>query len=134
MSSNNTNPLHIDTPNQADRTEPVLGWHWFADFIDCEALPSTPDALNSLLVKAAQLSGATIVQSCFHQFAPFGLSGVVVIAESHVAAHTWPEHRTMCVDFFSCSQKIHVDLAMEYIRDVVRSKKMRIRHEVRGGS
>lgn len=126
-------PLQIDAPQTKGVVQPVLGWHWFADFLDCKELPTSPDLLSQLLVKAAEMSGATIVQSCFHQFAPFGLSGVVVIAESHIAAHTWPEYRTMCVDFFSCSQKINVDIALQFVRDQVQAGETKIRHEVRGG-
>ena len=44
---------------------------------------------------------ATIVRDVFHQFSPHGISGVVVIAESHLAIHTWPEHGYAAVDLFS---------------------------------
>jgi S-adenosylmethionine/arginine decarboxylase-like enzyme len=46
-----------------------------------------------LLVNAARATGATIVETVFHKFAPWGISGVVVIAESHPAIRIWPENR-----------------------------------------
>src|SRR6266704_2514591 len=70
---------------------------------DCD-----PDAINNLeavkgdLVEAAKRAQATIVDVVFHEFNPFGISGVVVIAESHLAIHTWPEYRYAAVDIFSC--------------------------------
>src|SRR3989442_9107322 len=68
--------------------------HLLLEMFDCD-----PDAINSLeavkgaLVEAAKRAQATIVDVGFHEFNPFGISGVVVIAESHLALHTWPEDR-----------------------------------------
>ena len=54
------------------------------------------------LVEAANAAGATVVESVFHRFSPQGLSGVVVITESHITVHTWPEHAYAAVDIFTC--------------------------------
>ena len=101
------------------QTEPArgkaLGWHWLVDFYGCSLLPTDPAVLEAILVFAAESAGATVVQSCFHQFSPFGLTGVVVIAESHLSAHTWPEHNAMCLDLFSCSEKIQAEIAIEIV-------------------
>jgi S-adenosylmethionine decarboxylase proenzyme len=93
----------------------VLGWHWLVDFMACGVLPQTPDELERILVEAATLAGATVVQSCFHTFSPYGLSGVVVIAESHLAVHTWPEHDAICIDLFSCSEKMDAQAAIDFL-------------------
>jgi len=50
-------------------------------------------------------SGATYIHHYFHQFAPHGVSGVVVIAESHLSIHTWPEHGYAAVDVFTCGDR-----------------------------
>jgi len=94
-----------------------LGWHWLVDFSECGLLPSTLQETEEILTVAAKKSGATIVQKCFHAFSPHGLSGVIVIAESHLAIHTWPEHRAIAVDFFSCSQKLDVQAAIDHMRE-----------------
>lgn len=60
--------------------------------------------LEKELVEAAVTAGATVVKTVFHQFNPHGLSGVIVIAESHIAIHTWPEHGHACVDVFTCGK------------------------------
>ncbi len=122
-------------PNE-DEILPVamrgLGSHWLVDFYECQRLPNDRQALEAMLVIAAEKAGATVVQSCFHQFSPYGLSGVVVIAESHLAGHTWPEHRAMCIDFFSCSSKIDATIAIAFIASQVQAARTDQRNIVRG--
>jgi len=110
----------------------ILGWHWLVDFFQCVKLPTEPFILEAILVTAAEMAGATVVQSCFHRFSPHGLSGVVVIAESHLAAHTWPEHHALCLDIFSCSQKIHAQTAIDYIAEKIQARKIAQRLVSRG--
>jgi len=79
------------------------------------------DAINSLesvkgaLVEAAKRAQATIVDVVFHEFNPFGISGVVVIAESHLTIHTWPEYRYAAVDIFSCGEVLQPEVAANYL-------------------
>ncbi len=65
------------------------------------------------LVEAVKEARATVVQTVFHRFSPYGVSGVVVISESHVAIHTWPEHGYAAVDIFTCSEQIDPYSIME---------------------
>ena len=58
--------------------------------------------LKNNLEQAAKEAGATVVKTVLHQFNPQGLSGLVVIAESHIAIHTWPEYRYAALDIFTC--------------------------------
>ena len=83
-----------------------LGQHLIVDFDDCQSIPTTAEALEQIMLATAQAINATVVTSSFHEFSPHGLSGVVVIAESHLAAHTWPEHNAVCVDLFTCSKEM----------------------------
>ena len=82
------------------------------ELYDCD-----PEAINNLevvkasMVEAAKRAQATIVDVVFHEFSPVGISGVVVIAESHLAIHTWPEHRYAAVDVFSCGEVLQPELA-----------------------
>ena len=66
-----------------------------------------PFTVTTAMLQAATASGATIVTHSFHHFSPHGVSGAVIIAESHLAIHTWPEHGFAAVDFFTCG---HVDM------------------------
>jgi len=86
------------------------------ELYDCD-----PEAINNLevvkasMVEAAKRAQATIVDVVFHEFNPVGISGVVVIAESHLAIHTWPEHRYAAVDVFSCGDVLQPELAADYL-------------------
>ena len=56
-----------------------------------------------------------MVDVAFHEFNPFGVSGIVVIAESHLSIHTWPEYRYAALDIFTCGTVIKPQEAVEYI-------------------
>ena len=94
----------------------ALGRHMLLELFDCD-----PEALNSLdvvkasMVEAAKRAQATIIDVVFHEFNPFGISGVVVIAESHLAIHTWPEYRYAAVDVFSCGETLQPQVAGDYL-------------------
>lgn len=100
-----------------------LGQHVLAEFFECD-----PNILNNvaivekLMVEAALECGATIVQKCFHMFNPYGVSGVVIIAESHLAIHTWPELGYAAVDLFTCGDKCDPKVSYEYLRKAFNSK------------
>ncbi|MEO1404538.1 MAG: polyamine aminopropyltransferase [Cyanobacteria bacterium J06635_1] len=85
-----------------------LGRHILVEFHGCSAeiLNEVP-LIESSMVEAAKESGATIISSVFHHFSPFGVSGVVVIQESHLAIHTWPEYRYAAVDLFTCGDSVN---------------------------
>jgi len=90
----------------------MVGSQVLLDLYDCEV-----DTLDDIewvkktLVDAARAAGATIVETVFHKFAPWGISGVVVIAESHLAIHIWPESRYAAVDVFTCGSNVRMDVA-----------------------
>lgn len=81
----------------------ALGHHLLAEFTGCDAAAlAALDCVTRAMLQAAEVSGATVVTHSFHHFSPYGVSGAVIIAESHLAIHTWPEHGFAAVDFFSC--------------------------------
>ena len=101
--------------NESGIEEIHLGQHVLAEFFECD-----PNILNSLdkvekyMVDAALECGATIVQKCFHMFNPYGVSGVVIISESHLAIHTWPELGYAAVDLFTCGDKCDPKVSYEF--------------------
>ncbi len=109
----------------------TLGWHWFLDLSQCGSIPTAPKELEAILCESARIAGATIVESCFHSFSPFGLSGVVVIAESHLAIHTWPEHHAVCIDLFSCTESLDVTKAFSFLESVFQAEGADVRCEKR---
>lgn len=83
----------------------ALGRHLLAEFTGCDPAPLADlEQVTSAMLRAAEASGATIITHSFHHFSPYGVSGAVIIAESHLAIHTWPEHGFAAVDFFTCGE------------------------------
>jgi S-adenosylmethionine decarboxylase len=100
-----------------------LGRHLLVELHGChpDSLKKV-DAVKDILVGAARACGATIVDVAFHEFNPFGVSGVVVIAESHLSIHTWPEYRYAAVDIFTCGDVINPEHAVSYVASRFRCK------------
>ena len=95
----------------------TLGKHVLAELFDCSSTHLLCDVnyIEKHMIKAANLANATIVTTSFHHFSPLGVSGVVVIAESHLAIHTWPEHSYCAVDIFSCGESLKPYKALDYL-------------------
>jgi len=94
----------------------ALGTHLLIELRECnpEILKSLEKVRNAL-VSAAEEAKATIVDISFHEFNPFGISGVVVIAESHLTIHTWPKYEYAAVDIFTCGDIIKPEVAASYL-------------------
>lgn len=93
-----------------------LGHQIMAEYYQCPPeLLTDCDAIAALMNDAARACGATIVESVFHRFNPHGVSGVVIIAESHLAIHTWPEYGYAAVDVFTCGDTITPEEAVAFL-------------------
>lgn len=85
------------------------------------------DSLKSLLCSAAQMGGASILSCHFHPFGEnMGVTGVLILAESHITVHTWPELDYAAFDIFMCGD-CRPDLAAKVICDADRSAKISIK-------
>ena len=110
-----------------------LGIQLIVELYGCNrALLDEPNHSERILVEAVNRSGATVIQPFFHQFSPHGVSGVVVIAESHVAIHTWPEYGYCAVDIFTCGSQVNPDLICEHIRTEFEAQKISVMELKRG--
>jgi len=95
----------------------ALGRQILVELYDCDgARLNDVDFIEQTLVQATLESQATIISHDFHKFSPFGVSGVVVIAESHVTIHTWPEYNYAAVDIFTCGETIDPWIILEYLK------------------
>jgi S-adenosylmethionine decarboxylase len=89
-----------------------------AEFAGCDrTLLNNLAAIETILKEAARQADATIVDSVFHHYNPHGLSGVVVIAESHLSIHTWPEYGYAAVDVFTCGDRVKPEDAVKLITE-----------------
>ena len=94
----------------------ALGRQILVEFYDCNRdILNGEESIRDILLEGVRRSGATIVSDTFHTFSPHGVSGVVVIAESHVAIHTWPEHGYAAVDIFTCGETIDPWIIQKYL-------------------
>jgi S-adenosylmethionine decarboxylase len=103
----------------------ALSQHTLLEFYRCNpACLKHSHEVKKLLCAAVAEGGGTIVKALFHDFSPYGVSGVVVITESHVTIHTWPEHAYAAVDIFSCSKKLDHKLIRNLLKRALASRRV----------
>ena len=112
-----------------------LAHHTLLELYDCNpGLLKHSRQVRKLLCEAVRHGGGTIVKTVFHNFSPYGVSGVVVITESHVTIHTWPEHGYAAVDIFSCSKKLDHSAIRAYLKKALHSGSVSGQTFIRGSS
>ena len=111
----------------------ALGTHIVCELSGCDAAKLTDvDAVRVVMEKAALAANASIVTTAFLRFQPQGVSGVVVIEESHLSIHTWPETGYAAMDFYTCGDHTDPWLACEYAAKVLNAKTMQTTEVKRG--
>ena len=111
----------------------ILGRHLIVEFTDCDReLLNSTDRLENFTREAVRRSGATIVQSVFHRYNPHGVSGVIVIAESHISIHTWPEYGYAAADFFTCGESVDPYAAFDYMKEALKARAAAVTEIKRG--
>jgi S-adenosylmethionine decarboxylase proenzyme len=111
----------------------ALGRHLLLELKFCnkEVLDDL-EYLKTSLIEVAEEIGATVLNNVFHQFCPQGVSGVVVIAESHLCIHTWPEYGYAAIDIFTCGNTIDPRDAVELLVNKVNAQEHSFRELERG--
>jgi S-adenosylmethionine decarboxylase len=115
----------VDSECDADRMHhPACGSQVILDLYECDTTHLDDlQWVKTTLVNAARAAGATIVETVFHKFAPWGISGVVVIAESHLAIHIWPENRYAAIDVFTCGENVLTQVACTFLKREFRARR-----------
>jgi S-adenosylmethionine decarboxylase len=90
-----------------------------------------PALISKVMNEAAEAMEATIVTSTFHHFSPLGVSGVVVIMESHLTIHTWPEYGYAAIDIFTCGE-IQMKKGVMYLEEKLGAKRKEMKALERG--
>ena len=102
----------------------ILGHHTLIELHGCaEAGLRDVAGIRALMLDAVKRSGGTYVTDVFHHFSPHGVSGVIVIAESHVTIHTWPEHGYAAADVFTCGGSFHQEEFVRLMREGLRAER-----------
>jgi S-adenosylmethionine decarboxylase len=109
------------------------GEHLLADFYGIAAAPLKDAAfLERLLREAAQQAGATVLSSHFHIFGEEeGVTGVVLLSESHISIHTWPETGFAALDVFMCGSALP-ERALQHAARVLKPARQKVTHAERG--
>ena len=101
----------------------ALGRHLLLELKDCNReVLNDLSFLQNVMVSAAQEAGATVLEKYFHQFSPQGVSGAVIIAESHLSLHTWPEYGYAAADIFTCGDTVRAETAADFLVEKLESK------------
>ena len=101
----------------------ALGRHLLLELKGCDKeVLNDVGFLREALLAAAGEARATVLGESFHQFNPQGVSGVVMIAESHLVIHTWPEYGYAAADIFTCGNSVRPEKAAEIIVKKLGSK------------
>ncbi len=111
----------------------ALGKHLLMELEGCDRNTlNDVDALREALLTAADLAGATVLGDSFHRFSPHGISGVVVIAESHLFVHTWPEYGYAAADIFTCGTSVQPEVAAEKLVELLGAEEHTVMEIERG--
>jgi S-adenosylmethionine decarboxylase len=111
----------------------MLGTHLLADLHGCRHLDD-PVAIEAALRAAVTAAGATLIDIRLHHFGGHqGVTGVALLAESHMSVHTWPEHDLAAIDIFLCGTGQQVDAALQTIAQALAAKRF-VTHRIFRGA
>lgn len=99
-----------------------LGRHILVEYYNCDKdILKDHEIIEEYMKQAAIKANATIVTSCFHKFNPWGVSGAVIIQESHLTIHTWPEFGYASVDLFTCGDSVNPWVGFKHLEDCLKA-------------
>jgi len=99
----------------AKKNHSPIGHHYIVEASGCDPkIISSIEKVQQILVKAAEISGAQVWSVSINRFPPNGVSGIIVISESHISTHTWPEFGYGALDFYTCGNEIDPEKGVVY--------------------
>lgn len=110
-----------------------VGFQKTLDFYGCNnTLINSCEFIEKTLLEATKLMRLTIVNATIHSFSPIGVSGVIVIQESHIAIHTWPEHNYASIDIFTCNDRYNLENGIAHIQKAFQANHLEEQDLARG--
>jgi S-adenosylmethionine decarboxylase len=117
----------------AERNHKPIGHHYIVEASGCDPkIIGDVAKVQQILVKAAEMAGAHVWAVSFHRFPPSGVSGVVVISESHISTHTWPEYGYGALDFYTCGDSVDPEKGLFYAVEAFGASSSHITEITRG--
>lgn len=97
------------------------------DLYNCEADLNDETKILTLLTNASKEAGAHVLQASVHRFSPMGCSVVVILKETHISLHTWPEFGFAALDIFLCGESLDPYIAWEIINKALKPEKFELK-------
>ncbi|MEW5819147.1 MAG: adenosylmethionine decarboxylase [Cyanobacteriota bacterium] len=102
-----------------------IGTHILLNLLECnQDLLTRSNVVREILISTVEQSGLTKVAESFYQFEPSGVTGVLLLSESHICIHTWPEFNMAALDIFSCSDESKAQKATEILIEKFSAKRV----------
>lgn len=110
-----------------------IGYQVLIDLYNCDyEKMENIEYIKNIMNELSIILETNVIDEVFHKFEPYGISGVLIISESHLTIHTWPEYRYAGIDLFTCSKKINILEAVKYLCKVLNAKSYKIKEINRG--
>ncbi len=114
-----------------NKTKKYSGIHLIAEFWNGEIVEDV-SRMKKILAAAVKKANNTPLEVIIHKFQPQGMTGIVLLAESHIAIHTWPEFNYIALDIYTCGNKANPFKALEYLKEKFHPQKFEFRKLKRG--
>ena len=120
---------HVDDHVEDDKH---IGRHLVSDMWNCKKLSDNVEPLEKIMLNACHVANATILGVSSHKFEPQGVTVMVLLAESHISLHSWPEYDYVAIDVFTCGQNMNPQAAIDYLEERLKPSKIETRKIIRG--
>ncbi len=114
-----------------NQKEEYIGLHLIADFWGGKIIKNSKE-IEKILIESAIIAQNTPLKVSIHKFPNKGITGVVLLAESHIAVHSWPEFDYLAIDIFTCGKKSFPYKALDYLIESFQPQKVKIKEIKRG--
>ncbi len=101
------------------------------DLYDCQSDLDDLDFLRNALRTASEAMGSTVVKTISHRFSPTGITMFMILAETHISIHTWPEHKYAALDIFICNEDIDPEVGWNAVKDALRPSSFKLQKMIR---
>lgn len=111
----------------------TIGYHYVVEASGCDPeVLKDPNRIREIFLEAAKVGNMEVKASYFFRFSPTGVSGVVIVAESHISVHTWPEEGYAALDVYTCGEKADPEKAVDYILEKFKAQYAHVSEVKRG--
>ncbi|WP_175060373.1 adenosylmethionine decarboxylase [Thermococcus sp. 2319x1] len=111
----------------------TIGYHYVVEASGCDPeVLKDPNKIREIFLEAAKVGNMEVKASYFFRFSPTGVSGVVIVAESHISVHTWPEEGYAALDVYTCGEKADPEKAVDYILEKFKAQYAHVSEVKRG--